>query len=96
MPPSTQNVCSNSSFIVVYRPACPGFKKQVMVIYNGNHYDALAISKGPRASPEDDETEFNPRTKRGKMILAAAKKLVRPLGMTVLQVVVRCMSTCVH
>lgn len=47
-----------------------------MVIYNGVHYDALAISASPRADPDEDVTEFNPRTKRGKMILAAAQQLV--------------------
>ena len=47
-----------------------------MVIYNGVHYDALAISPGPRAVQEKDSTEFNPRTRRGKMIIAAAQKLV--------------------
>jgi hypothetical protein len=50
-----------------------------MVIYNGVHYDALAISPGPRSVQEEDATEFNPRTKRGKMIIAAAQKLVRRL-----------------
>jgi hypothetical protein len=29
-----------------------------------------------QASEADDITEFNPRTKRGKMIIAAARKLV--------------------
>lgn len=53
-----------------------GYAKQVMLIYNGIHYDSLAVSPGPRASEEDDMTEFNPRTKRGKMIMAAAQKLV--------------------
>ncbi|GIM01564.1 hypothetical protein Vretimale_6355 [Volvox reticuliferus] len=53
-----------------------GYKRQVMVIYNGVHYDALAVCLGPRANPEDDETSYNPRTKRGKMIIAAARKLV--------------------
>jgi hypothetical protein len=48
-----------------------------MVIYNGVHYDALAISPGPRSLQEEDATEFNPRTKRGKMIIATAQKLVR-------------------
>jgi ubiquitin thioesterase OTU1 len=47
-----------------------------MVIYNGVHYDALAIAAGPKAPVDEDVTEFNPRTKRGKMILAAAKQLV--------------------
>lgn len=54
-----------------------GFTKRVMVIYNGVHYDALAISNGPRTAQEEDVTEFNPRTKRGKQILAAAQKLVQ-------------------
>lgn len=54
-----------------------GYTKRVMVIYNGVHYDALAISPGPRSVQEEDATEFNPRTKRGKMIIAAAQKLVR-------------------
>ncbi|GLC47250.1 hypothetical protein PLESTF_000895500 [Pleodorina starrii] len=53
-----------------------GYKRQAMVIYNGVHYDALAVCAGPRANPDDDETTFNPRTKRGKMIIAAARKLV--------------------
>lgn len=51
-----------------------------MVIYNGVHYDALAICQGPKADPENDDTDYNPRTKRGKMIIAAAKKLVRLVG----------------
>jgi len=46
------------------------------VIYNGVHYDVLAVSASPKADPDDDVTEFNPRTKRGKMILAAAQQLV--------------------
>ncbi|GAX85176.1 hypothetical protein CEUSTIGMA_g12594.t1 [Chlamydomonas eustigma] len=53
-----------------------GYQKQVMLIYNGIHYDALAISPGPKAPESEDVTEFNPRTKRGKMIVAAAQKLV--------------------
>jgi hypothetical protein len=48
-----------------------------MVIYNGVHYDALAIAASPRADQDEDATEYNPRTRRGKMILAAAQKLVR-------------------
>jgi hypothetical protein len=47
-----------------------------MVIYNGVHYDALAVSPSPCAPHEDDVTEFNPRTKRGKLIQAAAHQLV--------------------
>lgn len=57
-----------------------GYTKQVMVIYNGVHYDALAVSSSPRSDPDDDITEFNPRTKRGKMILAAAQQLVSWVG----------------
>eukprot|EP00882_Tetradesmus_deserticola_P015990 GHRQ01017058.1.p2 GENE.GHRQ01017058.1~~GHRQ01017058.1.p2 ORF type:complete len:140 (+),score=43.60 GHRQ01017058.1:1143-1562(+) len=53
-----------------------GYTKQVMVIYNGVHYDALAVAASPRADQEDDATEYNPRTRRGKMILAAAQQLV--------------------
>ncbi|GIL65321.1 hypothetical protein Vafri_19113 [Volvox africanus] len=53
-----------------------GYRRRVMVIYNGVHYDALAVCSGPRANTEDDETSYNPRTKRGKMIIAAAQKLV--------------------
>lgn len=57
--------------------ATSGFPKQVMVIYNGVHYDALALTAKPNASSwEDDITEFNPRTKRGNMILEAARTLV--------------------
>eukprot|EP00798_Chlamydomonas_sp_ICE-L_P014394 gene14394-20396_t len=48
----------------------------VSVIYTGEHYDAIAISPGPRAKESEDTTEFNPRTKRGKMVLAAVQKLV--------------------
>ena len=53
-----------------------GFTKAIMVIYNGVHYDALAIAKSPRGKEPEDLTEFNPRTKRGKMIVAAAQKMV--------------------
>jgi ubiquitin thioesterase OTU1 len=56
---------------------CAGYTKQVMVIYNGVHYDALAIAASPRADQDEDATEYNPRTRRGKMILAAAQQLVR-------------------
>lgn len=56
---------------------CAGYTKQVMVIYNGVHYDALAIAASPRAEQDADITEYNPRTRRGKMILAAAQQLVR-------------------
>ncbi|KXZ42353.1 hypothetical protein GPECTOR_157g91 [Gonium pectorale] len=52
-----------------------GYTRQAMVIYNGVHYDALAVAASPRANPEEDETNFDPRSKRGKMILAAARKL---------------------
>jgi hypothetical protein len=49
-----------------------------MVIYNGVHYDALALTAHPNSSNwEDDVTEFNPRTKKGKMVIEAARKLVR-------------------
>lgn len=54
-----------------------GYTKQVMVIYNGVHYDALAIAASPRAEQDEDVTEYNPRTRRGKMILAAAQQLVK-------------------
>lgn len=47
-----------------------------MVIYNGVHYDALVVAASPKAKEEDDVAQFNPRTKRGKMILQAAQKLV--------------------
>eukprot|EP00877_Chromochloris_zofingiensis_P003143 jgi/Chrzof1/1282/Cz10g01040.t1 len=53
-----------------------GFSKQVMVIYNGVHYDVLVIASNPRAPLDGDVTEFNPRTKKGKMIIAAARTLV--------------------
>jgi hypothetical protein len=53
-----------------------------MVIYNGVHYDALAVTARPNSSNwEDDITEFNPRTRRGKMILEAARQLVRGDGL---------------
>lgn len=47
-----------------------------MVIYNGVHYDALALAAHPKAEQAEDITEFNPRSKHGKMIIAAAQKLV--------------------
>ncbi|PNW82117.1 hypothetical protein CHLRE_06g274700v5 [Chlamydomonas reinhardtii] len=53
-----------------------GYKRQVMVIYNGVHYDALAVCAHPRANADEDELNYNPRGKRGKMIIAAARKLV--------------------
>jgi hypothetical protein len=36
----------------------------------------LPCSQNPRAPESDDKTEFNPRTKTGKMAIAAAAKLV--------------------
>jgi hypothetical protein len=48
-----------------------------MVIYNGVHYDALALAPGPKAQQEQDITELNPRSRRGQAIIAAAQKLVR-------------------
>ncbi|KAF8059422.1 OTU2 [Scenedesmus sp. PABB004] len=54
-----------------------GYAKRVMVMYTGTHYDALAVAAGPRAPPDDDVTEFNPRTRRGRAITAAAAALVK-------------------
>ena len=54
------------------------FAKRVMVVYTGTHYDALAVTPRPHAAAWDDDVcEFNPRTKKGKMILEAARALVR-------------------
>lgn len=46
------------------------------MVYNGYHYDVLVLASSPRAKEDADVAEFNPRTKRGKMIVAAAQKLV--------------------
>jgi hypothetical protein len=53
-----------------------GYTRQVMVMYNGVHYDALAVAPSPRSPADDDTTEFNPRSRRGRLIIAAARKLV--------------------
>ena len=48
------------------------------MIYNGVHYDALTVTARPNAASwDDDMAEFNPRSKRGKLILEAARQLVR-------------------
>uniref|UniRef100_A0A6S8NJB3 Ubiquitin thioesterase OTU n=1 Tax=Dunaliella tertiolecta TaxID=3047 RepID=A0A6S8NJB3_DUNTE len=52
-----------------------GYPRHVMIIYTGSHYDALAIAKHPKAPESEDKVEFNPRTKSGKMAIAAAQKL---------------------
>jgi ubiquitin thioesterase OTU1 len=53
-----------------------GHARAVMVLYNGVHYDALAITPAPQAAEWEDTTEFNPRTKRGRAIVEAARTLV--------------------
>jgi len=71
-----------------------GLVRRCMVVYDGSHYDALAIkppagwSKGGKGGGGGGGggggdsaaggliTEFNPRTKRGKQVEAAAARLV--------------------
>lgn len=53
-----------------------GYKKQGMLIYDGKHYDVLAIAKSHEANPIYDETTFDPASHRFKMVAAAAQKLV--------------------
>jgi hypothetical protein len=73
----TRPAYERSLFVMPRANHYSGYTKQVMVIYNGVHYDALAIAASPRADQDEDATEYNPRTRRGKMILAAAQQLVR-------------------
>eukprot|EP00884_Botryococcus_braunii_P013131 jgi/Botrbrau1/21819/Bobra.0190s0036.2 len=53
-----------------------GYDERVMLIYDGLHYDALAIAAGPGAPPDADITIFDPRGPDAPAIMEAADKLV--------------------
>lgn len=50
-----------------------------MLVYDGIHYDALAISPFPNAPEEMDVTVFDPYTPEGQAIIEAATRLVSKL-----------------
>ncbi|CAD7703064.1 unnamed protein product [Ostreobium quekettii] len=57
-----------------------GYQDLVMVVYDGLHYDALAVAHSEHADEELDITKFNPTTPTGNMIMQGAKTLVSKLN----------------
>jgi ubiquitin thioesterase OTU1 len=62
-----------------------GLQRRCMVVYDGSHYDALVIrppagwkndAGGKSAGGETTIGEFNPRTRRGRLVAEAAARLV--------------------
>lgn len=53
-----------------------GYEERVMLIYDGLHYDALAIAADYGAPSDADITIFDPRDSDAAAILEAADKLV--------------------
>lgn len=69
--------CLSLTFCFLRTPSSMHPARQVMIIYsNNNHYDALAVAAHPKAPEAEDTTVFNPRTKRGRMIIDAARTLI--------------------
>lgn len=54
-----------------------GYSERVLLIYDGLHYDALAVAAFEGAPEELDVTMFPPVGPQGVAIMAAAEKLVR-------------------
>ncbi len=57
--------------------AMSGYADRVLLIYDGLHYDALAVAAFEGAPEELDVTCFEARSGGGAAIMAAAEKLVR-------------------
>ena len=57
-------------------PCHPGFSERAMLIYDGLHYDALAVAAFEGAPEELDMTIFAPSSRDGGLIVAGAAKLV--------------------
>jgi ubiquitin thioesterase OTU1 len=55
-----------------------GYGERALLIYDGLHYDALAVAAFEGAPEELDVTMFPPGGAEGEAIMAAAEKLVRP------------------
>ncbi|CAD7696213.1 unnamed protein product [Ostreobium quekettii] len=59
-----------------------GYADRVMVIYDGLHYDALALAPTEQADEDLDVTKFDPHSQYGSVIMAGAKNLVLKLHAT--------------
>ncbi|GIL92406.1 hypothetical protein Vretimale_6476 [Volvox reticuliferus] len=53
-----------------------GYEDRALLIYDGLHYDAMAVAAFEGASEELDVTMFCPRCRDGEAIMAAAEELV--------------------
>ena len=53
------------------------YRELVMVLYDGLHYDALAVAPYPGAPEDMDVTRLPVGTARTEEVLAAARRLVR-------------------
>ena len=53
-----------------------GFKERGMLIYDGLHYDALAVAQYDGAPEEMDVTVFDPESTEGRIIMEGATALV--------------------
>lgn len=53
-----------------------GYSEQVMLLYDGLHYDALAVSAFEGAPETFDVTIFEPESIQGRAIAAGAQALV--------------------
>lgn len=61
-------------------PALPvGYSERVMLLYDGLHYDALAVAAFANAPEELDVTIYDPSSGDAKAIEDAAQQLVRVL-----------------
>lgn len=60
-----------------------GFTERAMLVYDGIHYDALALSPYQDAPEELDCTVYNPLSVEGLTITEAAVSLVRTLDLEV-------------
>ncbi|GMH35786.1 hypothetical protein BSKO_03654 [Bryopsis sp. KO-2023] len=59
-----------------------GYAERVMLLYDGLHYDPLAVTLSARTSEDLDVTIFNPNTPEGEKIMEGARNLVAKLNTT--------------
>eukprot|EP00210_Caulerpa_lentillifera_P003357 g3203.t1 len=56
-----------------------GFHERVLLVYDGIHYDAIALSPFEDAPEDKDITVFNPNTNEGRIVLAAVDSFIQKL-----------------
>lgn len=52
------------------------YKDRVLLLYDGLHYDPLAISPGDEMGEDLDVTRFQPQSEHGAMVMEGAHSLV--------------------